>query len=216
MRPSSSIVLGLLLVAMAPGWAAETATEVRITAELRSLTVKHKGQAVTIERAQDPASTIDADYAKTSRPCPPFCIQPATLAPGVETIGELELLQYLKRANEGDASVLVVDSRTPDWVEKGTIPGSVNIPWKTLSPEAGADPLAIAETLERRFGARSQEGLWDFSDAKTLVLFCNGPWCAQSPTNIRTLLKFGYPAHLLKWYRGGLQDWHALGLTVVK
>ena len=143
-------------------------------------------------------------------------MQPATLAPGVETIGELEVLQYLKRMNEGDASVLVVDSRTPDWVQKGTIPGSINIPWKTLSPEAGADPIYIAETLERRFGARSQEGLWNFSDAKTLVLFCNGPWCAQSPTNLRTLLKFGYPAHLLKWYRGGMQDWHALGLTVVK
>ena len=216
MRNGPFLALWLLFAAFPAARAAESANEVRITPELKNIVVKHDGRSVTIERAQDPASTIDPDYAKTSRPCPPFCIQPATLAPGVETIGELEVLQYLKRVNEGDASVLVVDSRTPDWVQKGTIPGSINIPWKTLSPEAGADPLSIAETLERRFGARSQEGLWDFSDAKTLVLFCNGPWCGQSPTNLRTLLKFGYPAHLLKWYRGGMQDWHALGLTVVR
>jgi hypothetical protein len=31
-----------------------------------------------------------------------------------------------------------------------------------------------------------------------------------------TLLNFGYPAHKLKWYRGGMQDWEILGLTVVR
>jgi rhodanese-related sulfurtransferase len=126
------------------------------------------------------------------------------------------LLEYLSRAAAGDDTILVIDSRTPDWVEKGTIPGSANIPWTTLNPEAGADPFEIADTLAQRFGARATEGLWDFSNAKTLVLFCNGIWCGQSPTNIRTLLKFGYPAAKLKWYRGGMQDWEALGLTVVK
>jgi hypothetical protein len=29
------------------------------------------------------------------------------------------------------------------------------------------------------------------------------------------LLKFGYPPHKLKWYRGGMQDWEILGLTTV-
>ena len=210
------LVATVLVLASSVTMAADAPTEVRITAELRSVDVMHAGKPVTIERAQDTAHTVNPEYAKTSRPCPPFCVQPAVLAPGVETIGELEVLQYLKRVADGDHTVLVVDSRTPDWVAKGTIPGSVNIPWKTLNPEAGADPIAIAEILERQFGARSQEGLWDFSDARTLVLFCNGPWCAQSPTNLRTLLKFGYPAHKLKWYRGGMQDWEILGLTVVK
>ena len=51
--------------------------------------------------------------------------------------------------------------------------------------------------------------------AKTLVMFCNGMWCGQSPANIRTLLRFGYPADKLKWYRGGMQDWEILGLTTV-
>lgn len=190
--------------------------EVRITADLQEVEVLHEGKPVIIKRNQEPGHTVNPAYAKTSRPCPPFCIQPGVLAPGVETIGELELIAYLQAIARGDNSILVIDSRTPDWVENGTIPGSVNLSWQQLNPEAGADPMEIADILERRFGALSQEGLWDFSNARTLVLFCNGPWCGQSPTNIRTLLKFGYPPHKIKWYRGGMQDWENLGLTVVK
>ena len=204
----------LLFLLCAPP--ATTALEVRITQDLEYVDVVHNGKPVRIQRNQDPEARISDHYALTSRKCPPFCVQPAVIAPGVETIGELELLEYLRRAAGGDDTILIVDSRTPDWVEKGTIPGSVNIPWTILNPEAGADPFEIADILEKRFGARATEGLWDFSNAKTLVLFCNGMWCGQSPTNIRTLLKFGYPAARLKWYRGGMQDWEALGLTVVK
>jgi hypothetical protein len=46
-------------------------------------------------------------------------------------------------------------------------------------------------------------------------MFCNGMWCGQSPNNILNLLKFGYPADKIKWYRGGMQDWEILGLTTV-
>jgi len=221
MKPNAPVTLArlslcLALVASACG-AGETAPpEVRITAERRQVEVRHEGRPVVIERRQDPGSTINAAYAKTARPCPPFCIQPMSIAPGVEAIGELEMLDYLERVSAGDETVLVIDSRTPDWVEQGTIPGSVNISWQQLNPEAGADPMEIADILERRFGALNQEGLWDFSAAKTLVMFCNGPWCGQSPTNIRTLVKFGYPPHKIKWYRGGMQDWESLGLTVVR
>ncbi|MED5532474.1 MAG: rhodanese-like domain-containing protein, partial [Pseudomonadota bacterium] len=48
------------------------------------------------------------------------------------------------------------------------------------------------------------------------VMFCNGMWCGQSPNNIKNLLKFGYPAHKIKWYRGGMQDWEILGLSTAK
>jgi rhodanese-related sulfurtransferase len=192
------------------------ALEVRITPDLESVEVMHDGKSITIMRNQNPDNNVTPEYAKTSRKCPPFCIQPIVIAPGVETIGELEILDYLKRSSGGDASILVIDSRTPDWVKKGTIPGSVNIPWTTLSPEEGADPFAIADIFQQKFGVKTSEGLWDFTKAKTLVLFCNGMWCGQSPANIRSLLRFGYPAHKIKWYRGGMQDWEILGLTVVR
>jgi rhodanese-related sulfurtransferase len=192
------------------------ALDVQITPDLPSVDVMHNGEKVTIMRNQDTNNTINQDYAKTSRNCPPFCIRPIQIAEGVETLGELEIIHYLKMKSDGDDSILVIDSRTPDWVAKGTIPGSISIPWNTLAVGAGASPFGIVEILQEKFGVKEQEGLWDFSDAKTLVLFCNGMWCGQSPRNIHALLKFGYPAEKIKWYRGGMQNWEALGLSTVK
>jgi rhodanese-related sulfurtransferase len=174
------------------------------------------GKPITIMRNQDQSATVNPAFARTSRKCPPFCIQPMHLGSGVETIGELEVIEYIERMAEGDDSILLIDSRTPNWVSKGTIPGAVNIPWTRLNPSKGADPISIGDILTRDFGASELEGLWDFSDAKTLVMFCNGMWCGQSPNNIANLMRFGYPADKLKWYRGGMQNWENLGLTTVK
>ncbi|TDX99544.1 rhodanese-like domain-containing protein [Thiohalophilus thiocyanatoxydans] len=203
--------IGLLVQ---PAYAQEL--KVKITPEIGSVDVKHNGKTVTIKRNQDKDHKVEDDFAKTSRNCPPFCIQPMSLAPGVETIGEVEMLAYLKKASSGDNSVLVIDSRTPDWVKRGTIPGSINIPWVELNPERGAAPFDIIDILTEQFDVKEQDGLFDYSGAKTLVMFCNGMWCGQSPANIRTLLDYGYPAHKLKWYRGGMQNWSNLGLTTVK
>lgn len=191
------------------------AAEVNITADVESVSVKHGDTTVSIMRNQNQKNTVNPAFAKTSRKCPPFCIQPAVLAPGVETIAEVEMLDYLKRMSDGDDSILVIDSRTPAWVAKGTIPGAINIPWTSLNQAKGADPISIGEILEERFNAQNLEGLWDFRNAHTLVMFCNGMWCGQSPNNIENLLKFGYPAHKIKWYRGGMQDWEILGLSTV-
>jgi hypothetical protein len=70
------------------------------------------GEPVLLMRHQDPDHRIDAPYDKTARRCPPYCVQPMQIAPGVETIGELELIDYLKRIDGGDRSILVIDSRT--------------------------------------------------------------------------------------------------------
>ena len=118
--------------------------------------------------------------------------------------------------NEGNEDVVVIDSRTPDWVERGTIPTAMNIPWTNLNPAKGATPIEIAEILESTFNVTESEGLFDFSNCRTAVMFCNGMWCGQSPNNIKNLLRLGYPAHKIKWYRGGMQDWEILGLTTIK
>lgn len=188
---------------------------VGITADQPYLDVIHDGRIVRIQREPDNDAQIDPDFALTSRPCPPFCVQPIQLAPGIETIGELELLEYLKRISRRDAGVLVIDSREEDWlVRSGMIPGAIHLPWQKLHP-AHADPNAVAEILELQFGAARTGPLWNFENARTLVFYCNGIWCGQSPTNIRQLLALGYPAHKLKWYRGGMQSWKSLGLTTV-
>ena len=46
------------------------------------------------------------------------------------------------------------------------------------------------------------------------MLFCNGPQCAATPDAIRTLLRAGYPAERLAYYRGGIHDWVTLGLPL--
>ncbi len=215
MKLTNIVVTAITVITLAFSTLSQ-AVVVNITPTLESVTVKHGDRDVKIMRNQNQKNTVNPAFAKTSRKCPPFCIQPSSLAPGVETIGELEVLDYLKLISEGDESILVIDSRTPDWVAKGTIPGSINIPWKKLNTAQGADPISIGEILVDRFNAKNLEGLWDYSQAKTLILFCNGMWCGQTPDNIINLLKFGYPAHKIKWYRGGMQNWENLGLTTAK
>ena len=133
-----------------------------------------------------------------------------------EQIGEVELIDYARRMSEGDDSIVLIDSRTPDWVSRGTIPSAINVPWTKLNPAKGATPFEIAEIMQTVFNVKESEGLLDFSECKTAVMFCNGMWCGQSPNNIKNLLRFGYPADKIKWYRGGMQDWSILGLTTTK
>lgn len=220
---ASRFVVLFSVAAMVTAQAADTGDDVfdldnlrvKVGERLPYVETLHKGEKVLIMRHQDPGHTIEAPYAKTGRDCPPFCVQPIELAPGVETIGEVELLGYLERIGKGDDDVLLIDSRTPDWLAHGTIPGAVNIPYTRLDT-ASRSAKDIVELLELDFGVIQLEGLWHFSAAKTLVFFCNGAWCGQSPTNIKALLDLGYPSHKLKWYRGGTQAWEQLGFTTVK
>ncbi len=221
---SAAIVLGLSLSAcetiggdgMAKkAMAKKEGKPVGITPSMMDLTFTTNGKSHTISRNQDNKATVDSKFTGTSRPCPPFCIQPAILAPGVETIAELEMLNYIKGMSEGHA-VVVQDSRTADWHARGHIPGTVSIPWSKLATKAGATVIDISEIMTGQFGVKEVEGIFDFNDAKTLVMYCNGMWCGQSPASIKTLLSFGYPAHKIKWYRGGMQSWSNLGLTSVQ
>lgn len=212
MKSSNSAALAFLLFAAS----AAADQPVGITAQQSSLDVMHEGKLVRIQRDPDSFAQIEPDFAMTSRPCPPYCIQPMLLAPGVETVGELEVLAFLQKITRGDESFLVIDSREADWlVRSGIIPGAIHLPWERLHP-GHAKPEAIAEILELDFGASRDGPLWNFENARTLLFYCNGPWCGQSPTNIKGLLKIGYPADKIKWYRGGMQDWEVLGLTTVK
>jgi rhodanese-related sulfurtransferase len=169
-----------------------------------------------ISRNQDNGATIDPAFAKTSRPCPPFCIQPtAPFAPAaVDTVTELDVIHAARDSAGGDASILVVDARTPGWVKKGTIPHAVNVPFTKLNSKALAkDPMAVVDILTGTFGVKDMDGVLDYDNAKTLYLFCNGSWCGQSPASIRALLTMGYPENKIKYYRGGMNAWKSLGLT---
>ena len=223
----STLVISLIL-----STTATAELEIKITPDIESVKVMHNGKEVTIMRNQDPNNMLNPEYAKTSRPCPTFCIKPIKLAPGVETIGELEVLDYLKKIHEGDNSILVIDSRTPEWVIKGSIPGAINIPWDVISGNISSSLIVknaleeqstgaeckspiLRKIFEEQLGVEVSDKGKIFDDAKTLILFCNGPWCKRSPSNIMSLLDIGYPPEKLKWYRGGMQAWELFGLTTV-
>ena len=186
--------------------------------------VKGKGVGITkgvmevagISRNQDNNAMIDPAFAKTSRPCPPFCIQPSKpFAPAaVETISELDIINAARDVAAGDSSILVVDSRTPGWAKKGMIPHAINVPFTKVNSKALAkDPMAVVDILTGTFGVKDMDGVLNYENAKTLYLYCNGAWCGQSPAKIRALLSMGYPENKIKYYRGGMNAWKSLGLT---
>ena len=182
------------------------AQEVGITPEMPGVTVEVNGKRYTIEREKRPGSYLTNTYARTSRPSPPFFIQPFRVSEKVETYGELEVIKFLK-----EKKGVFVDARLPNWYERSTIPGAINIPFKLLIQES-----AKRDEILKQLGVkRTRNGNFDFTHAKTLLLYCNGAWCGQSPTAIRALIKLGYPQEKLKYYRGGMQSWQLLGLTTI-
>jgi rhodanese-related sulfurtransferase len=112
-------------------------------------------------------------------------IRPMQLAPGVRTIGELEVIDHVARG------LPLIDCRLPKYLESGTLPGAISIPH--------------TETAER---------LAEFDTERETVLFCNGPQCAATPDAIATLLAAGHPPERILYYRGGLHDWITLGLPL--
>lgn len=190
---------------------AATAQEVWITPDMPFFQFEFEGRDYVIERNQDQDAVIEGSFAKTSRQCPPFCVHPMEAAPGVATVGEVELLDFIRTHVEGGTGYLV-DARLRDWHERGTIPGSINLSFNLFRKE---DNPFLAPILGNLGGERRGRG-WDFADAKELLLFCNGPWCDQSPRAIRNLVDLGYPASKLHYYRGGMQSWLQMGFNVIR
>ena len=188
-----------LVFALSGGPAVADEMAVKITGSMASVTVEGPTGPVTIMRNQDTDAVIDPAFAKTSRKCPPFCIQPMQVAPGVETVGEIELLEFAEQGGK------LLDGRTIEWHLEGTIPGAINMPYTEM-----------ASRLDEVGCTRSDEDGWACEDAEKVALFCNGPWCGQSPMAIKAMLREGYPAEKILYYRGGMQAWHIMGLTVVE
>lgn len=181
------------------------AKEVLIQKNIKSINLIHQGEPVDLQRNQDRSNNIMKFYQGTWRgkiqPMHPFKPHP------VETVAELEVIDYIDQISHGDDSILIVDSRPQSAV---MIPSAVRVDSKQLlSHEARLKAF-------KTFGVEWVDNQWDFSQARTLVLYCNGFWCGKSPRMIRKLLVLDYPADRLKYYRGGMQAWRSVGLTTVK
>lgn len=185
------------------------AQDVQITSDLMHVDATISGKAYQFVRSQDQAAHIDPAYALTSRACPPNCIAPMQSAPGVVSLGELELLSIL-RGDISEGSALLIDVRAPKQFALGHIPAAVNMPAATIQ----ADNPFRNEILQA-LGATEADGQWRFDNVLTLVLYDDGPWVDEAGQVVRDLLSVGYPAERIKYYRGGLQMWLLFGFNTI-
>jgi rhodanese-related sulfurtransferase len=114
-------------------------------------------------------------------------IQPLQLPGGVRTVGELEVLEHVR------AGGMLIDTRQPEHVAHGTLPGAVAIRHEDIV-----------------------DGLAELRPAGPVVLFCNGPQCTATPQAVAALLAAGWEAARLRYYRGGVHDWVTLGLPLTR
>ena len=89
-------------------------------------------------------------------------IQPLQLPGGVPTVGELEVLEHVR------AGGALIDTRQPEHVAHGTLPGAVAIRHEDIV-----------------------DGLAELRPAGPVVLFCNGPQCTATPAGRRRAARRG-------------------------
>jgi hypothetical protein len=137
-----------------------------------------------------------------------LCIAPDIAATGIETITENAVIAFM--ANDvATGTGLLIDSRDHTDRALGFLPTSANMPHSLVTPD---NPL-LPEIFEA-LGARSLLGAYNFSDAMTLVVFDAGPTTMDAHNLINALVAEGYPNEKIKYYRGGMQVWSTLGLTI--
>jgi rhodanese-related sulfurtransferase len=206
-------VLTSIVLLSTLGYSGESSDDilVKITKDIPYVKINDSGVEVKIQRIQDTSNILSDDFARTSRPCPPHCITKIEAADGVKTIGELELIDFIKNKVYKKRGILV-DARLKKQFVLETIPGAINIPF-TISE---VKSKKVQDALFKALGARIKaDGSYDFSKAKELVVFCSGLWCAASVRFIKNLTQKGYPKEKIYYYRDGLQAWKLLGLTTV-
>lgn len=182
--------------------------KVKITPDMSYVYVYHKGKAVKVHRIQDTKQKLTGEYAKTYRPG--TYIQPINLKNGVQTIGEVEVLRFIKEKVNKKKGVLI-DVRDREHYKKESIPSAVNIPAKIRQND-----IAMNKILKSLGVKQHSDGTWNTDRAMELVIYCDGLWCKKSTEMIETLLKRGYPSEKISYYRGGFQMWKILGFTTVR
>ena len=173
----------------APLGAAVVAEQAKHALEVTIPTFTLNGVTVKQDRSQPKHAAFQKPE---ERKCPPFCVEPATL-PGATTITVEDFPKMAAEINAG--KTVIVDMRTPDWYQKGTLPGAINLPFSDLD----GPPAKVAAKVKKL-------------DGKDIIAFCNGWWCGQSPTGIKALVGLGYTGKIY-YFRDGNQGWADAGLA---
>ncbi len=198
------------------------------------LFVVHNGRSVKVERdiydSYKARTNLYGYLVQIAGTCPPFCLLPQQLDLPVETVGEIEIIDFMMTKLRKGQGVLL-DTRHKEAYQSATIPGSANysiqIIQKGLGDKEFEDMLlalgavrrgeisALDKILEAT-GVTDTSMLtddWDFNEAKELIVWANSAMNKTPVTAIEILLAAGYPAKKLKWYRGGLASWQYWGFN---
>lgn len=199
-----------------------------------SVFVVHKGRSIKVERdlfqSYQLTSGMRSTLMITDSKCPPFCMQPMQLDVPVDTWSEIEIVDFMLttlRDNKG----LLIDVRGQKEYDEATIPGSEHHFIQKFNDVDQVEKMMAGFGAERRgevgavtrlledWGISDDPDLtpaWDFTRAKELVVWSNGPTCKLAADAIRTLVAAGYPPHKLHWYRGGMPGWQFWGFNTVR
>lgn len=139
-------------------------------------------------------------------------ILPIQLHEDITTYGELEVLVFMKQMQTDD-SMMLIDACKEDVYDYRTIPGAVNMPFHHFKERKSFEFEFEEHLKELGVSISEQDDSLDFTKAKTITVFCNGPWCSLSVSMIEVLLDIGYPPERINWYRGGMQAWLRAGMT---
>lgn len=189
MKQLITLTLGLIVAGGALAQAATIAvgTPLNIIGDKKEFTIQTKNGPLVLTRKMTACAKNGG------------ALQEMVPVPGVHPIGEIELLNALN-----DQEALVVDMRDTNDRVKGTIPGSIGIPYTEVVSRLG------------ELGCSKAGDKWSCDKAKKVYAFCNGPVCPQSPIAIKAMTREGFPADKIHYYRGGMLDWDALGFPSVK
>lgn len=167
-----------------------------------------QGQEKTISQASRIDGQAVSRFYDLGAGCDGLCIAPDSAAAGVETITENAVIDFM--ANEvASGTGLLIDSRDQSARALGFLPTSANMPHVLFTPD---NPL-LSEIFTA-LGARSLLGAYNFTDAMTLVVYDAGPTTLDAHNLINAMIAEGYPTDKIKYYRGGMQVWSSLGLTI--
>ncbi|UWR22188.1 rhodanese-like domain-containing protein [Sulfitobacter sp. S190] len=201
MKPTAAVCAATMALLPAFGWAADSYAQAQAS-------FIFNGARITIAPGNPQAGMYAARFAALPPVCEPACLSTGPAAKDVETVDEAAVLAFLVEV-VGQNDGLMVDARMPQGRAAGFIPGSVSLPHETVA----ADNRYRDEIL-KALGVRVFEDLYNFSDAQALVVFDAGPTQNDAQKLIGNLLAAGYPPQKIRYYRGGMQVWSVLGLTI--
>jgi rhodanese-related sulfurtransferase len=166
------------------------------------------GERVLIEQNPTTAAEYAARFSGLTPSCDPYCIAPELAAVGIETVVEPQVLDFLIES-AGRNKGLLIDARLPADRAMGYIPGSVIIPHTILENDNDT-----RKDVLKALGARAFDDIYNFNDAQNLMIYDGGPSQNDAGLLISYLLEVGYPPEKLSYYRGGMQVWSVLALTI--